>query len=64
MSKASAKTRARVKARQTTSEASSLASVNQHRSMNKNKHSGWEMSAQDALNINFVDSEISTQIDE
>jgi len=64
MSKASTKTRARVKARQTTREASSLASVNLLQSMNKNILSGWEMSAQDALKINFVDSEISPQVGE
>lgn len=63
MANASAKTLARVKARQTVREANSQSNVNQVQPSNKHKHNGWEMSAHDALKVNFVDTEICTLID-
>ncbi len=62
MANASAKTLARVKARQTVREAGSQSNINQVQPTQKNKHSGWEMSANDALKVNFVDTEICTLI--
>ena len=63
MPKAIAKTRARVKARRTAHQANTLSGANQGQATITKASSSWEMSANDALKINFVDSETPPLVD-